>query len=141
MKNRGKKYLVYSTNRSTFDNKLAVSTATNGCILENLSHLRKNMHKIQATLVHFLPPPPSCSFGCSLLTQFAQRFTNNRNPNPILNSLASLDYLKGYYTATHRGVDEWSTHYRCWTPSPLIICVAITQSLSKGPFEVPWWSD
>ena len=125
MKNRGKKYLVYSTSQSTFDNKLAVSTATNGCILESLSHLRKNTHKIQATLVHLTPPPPHpCSNGCSLLTQthteFAQRFTNNKNPNPILNSLTN----PSYYTATHRGGDEWTTHQHCWTPSPLITRVA-----------------
>ena len=39
---------------------------------------------------------------------------------------------KGYYTATHRGGDEWTTHHRCWTPPPLITCDAITRALRKG---------
>ena len=32
--------------------------------------------------------------------------------------------LRKYYTDTHRGADEWTNHHRCWTPSPLMSCVA-----------------
>ena len=90
---------------------------------------------------------------CSLLTKLLRMALLQRRSKPLLQAQRSAaqlagkakgfetqlinNILRGYYTATHRGGDEWNTHHRCWTPSPLIACVAITQSLRRGPSNLP----
>ena len=68
--------------------------------------------------------------GCS--SYFFAKFAFDKSFIHIKSSNLNYHNLKGYYAVTHTRGDEWTTHHRCWTHSPLITCVAITRSLVKA---------